>query len=164
MEIKEINVGEKGKVERVKYPETPNKPYGVCINGNWYNTFDKEIGGSVKSGYLVEFKYETNEKGFNNLTNLRVIEAGAGTPIPKTAEVGKPTQWAKKPFTGDKIMKRDPAEERRITRMACLNSSIAFLTNVLGEQTSEKEVLRTAEKFFKWVREENDNDDIGVFM
>jgi hypothetical protein len=148
----------KGKVERVRYPEPPKTNYGICIDGNWYSTFDKEMGTSVKAGYLVEYAYETNDKGFNNLTELKVIEAGTGTPIAQTNK----TYWKSSGFAnkgGDKVLKRDPEEEKRITRMACLNSSVAYWKLAQGEDPkiiiNTKNVLRVAEIFYNWVRVED---------
>jgi len=140
----------KGKVVFIKKQEG-KKPMGILIDGTWYNTFDKEHQ-AVSKGDLIEFEYETSEKGFNNLTDLKIIEKVGKNPYKQEI---KDTQTI--PFQAKQPVNFE--EKGKIIRQNSLSQANQLLSTLqksdrLKDLTNEqiRELLfRIAEQCEDWV-------------
>lgn len=126
------------KTEGVVESAVQNSPtrYGVRIGGVWYNGFGKV---RVSKGDLVGVAY-TNSDGYNNIEEIAVLDPEEILPEEKPTEHRQTAAHSEMRDTRD----------ARITRAVALKSAVVLYQS-RTKNDSDETVLKTAEKFEKWL-------------
>lgn len=125
-----------GTIEKKSFAVAKNQA-SYCtftIDGMNYNTFNDEFADNFKIGDFVEIEGEVNDKGFWQLTGMKIAE---GTP-----EHVHPRPQAKP--TNGKEFHLSPEE----VKCRALEAAITKEPNVTGE-----ELVRIADEFVEWIRD-----------